>query len=213
MPVTSFATDDLFIFRVTKYLSTNPANKWANSYEFRAAAGGDEGDLLALGNLLVQFEARFHHNVVIFDRILISTWAADSVPYDPATFISSTLTATGAIGPVTDLLALNQCLSVARIAASGRFGHIFYRGVLEEAEVAAPAGVSVLVSRAGQQVKIDDALEDSGLADYVGEGATGALRLVMVNAAGTQVRTVNQLRVQGVSTIPTDHAWFNRTTT
>jgi hypothetical protein len=211
MTVLSFVADDLFVIRVIKYLSTNPDNKWANSYEFQATAGGDEGDLLTLGNVLVQFEATFHRTAVVFDRILISTWAEDSVPYDPATFISSTLTATGAVAIGGQLQALNTTLSVARIASSGRFGHLFYRGILEELDIGAPAGKAVLVSRAAQQVKIDDAAEDSGFDAYFGEAPTGSLRMVMVNKAGDQIRPVNQLRVQGVSTIPTDHAWFNRT--
>jgi hypothetical protein len=211
MTVLSFVADDLFTLRVTKYLSTNPANKWQNSYEFQANDGGGEAELLALGTALVEFESSFHHDVVTFDRLLISTWEADSVPYNPSTFISSTLTAVGGIGPVGDLLALNTCLSVARIAGSGRFGHIFYRGVLEEVEISAPAGVNILASRAAQQTKINDALTDSGLEDYVGVAPTGAFRLVMVDKTGAQVRNVIQVRAQGVSTIPTDHAWFNRT--
>lgn len=212
MSVTSFVADDLFVVRVTKYLSTNPSNKWANSYEFQATAGGDEGDLLTLGNKLVLFESRFHHDVVTFDRVLISTWAADSVPYNPETFISSTLTAVGAIGPVGDLLALNQVLSVARIAGSGRFGHIFYRGVLEEVEVSAPAGVLILADRAAQQTKIDDALTDTDMGDYLGEAPSAALKMVMVSKDGSQIRPIIQLRAQGATTLPTDHAWFNRTT-
>lgn len=213
MTVSSFVADDLFTFRITKYLSTNPSNKWANSYEFRAIEVGGEADLLGLGEALVDFEANIHFSQVVFDRLLISTWEADSVPYDPAVFISTTLTATGGIAGGGQLQALATTLSVSRIAATGRFGHIFYRGCLEELDIAAPAGISVLIDRAAQQAKIDASLADSGLDHYVGQDADQALRMAMVSADGTQVRQVNQLRAQGVSQVPTDHAWFNRTTT
>jgi len=209
MTVSSFAAGALFVIRVTKYLSTNPDNKWANSYEFRAMEGGTESTLLTLGEVLVDFEAAFHHTVVTFDRILISTWEPDSVPYDPAVFISSTLTAAGLNTSGGELLPLDKCLSVARVAATGRFGHLFYRGALTEADTIAPAGKSVLGDRPAMQAVIDGAVDSSGLNDYIGIGA-GSLQLVLINADGDQRRTVNQLNVQGISTIKTDHKWFNR---
>jgi len=211
MTVLTFAAADLFVFRVVKYLSTNPDNKWANSYEFRANATGTESDLLTAGEKLVDFEVAFHRTNVIFDRILISTWEADSVPYDPSTFISSTLTAIGTAAISGDMMALNTCMSVARIAASGRFGHLFYRGVLLEEDVEAPAGRSVLVDRAAQQANIDAALSSSGLGDYIDPFGDTAVQMAMINKDGTQVRKITQLRVQGVSSVPLDHAWFNRT--
>jgi len=211
MSVLDFVAGALFSVRVTKNLTTNPDDKWVNSYEFQATDAGTESELLTLGTAVANFESEFHHNVVIFDRILISTWAADSVPYNPATFISSTLTLVGQVGAVGGLLALNTCLSVTRQAASGRFGHLFYRGVLEDPEVTAPSGKTVLVSRANQQTKINDALTASGLDEYLGADPAGRLELVMINAGGTQVRKVTQLFAQGVSTVPLDHAWFNRT--
>lgn len=212
MSVLSFVSGDRFIVRVVKSLSTNPDNQWANSYEFRALDAGAEADLLTLGEALVDFEATMSINTTVFQRILISTWQPDSVPYDPTAFISSTLTASGGVLPPTDALALNQCLSVSRQAASGRFGHLFYRNWLKEGDVTAPAGKSVLVDRTALQSTLDGAITSSGLTDYLGGGSPGNLVMCMVNAEGTNMRTVNNLRVQGVSTIPQDHAWFNRTT-
>ena len=212
MTVSAFVADDRFIYRITKYLSTNPSNKWANSYEFVASAVGGETELLQVAEVLVDFEAEFHLSQVVFDRVLVSTWEEDSKPYDPDVFISSTLTATGGIAGGGQLQALDTCLSLARIASSGRFGHIFYRACLEELDIGAPAGIAVLIDRAAQQAKIDAALASSGLDNFVGSAAAGNLKMCMVNKAGDQTRLVQQLRVQGVSKLPTDHAWFNRTT-
>jgi len=211
MSVSDFAEGDLFVIRVVKYLSTNPSDKWANSYEFRATTIGHEAELLVLGEHVSEFEAEFHFSQVVFDRILISTWEEDSKPYDPSVFISSTLTGTGGIAGGGQLLGLQNTLSIARIASTGRFGHLFYRACLEELDVTAPAGKTVLVDRAAQQAKIDAALTSSSL-DVNIAGGGGPLEMVMINKTGTQVRPIQQLRVQGVAGVKTDHKWFNRTT-
>lgn len=212
MSVVVFEDGDRFVLRVIKFLTTNPDNKWANSYEFRATESGSESLLETLGDALVSFEQALSHDVVSFDHLLISTWEADSKPYDPLVFASIPLTVNGTIGPVGDMLGLNNCLSLARVATSGRFGHIFIRGFLEEVQVHAPAGKTVLVDRPGIQSDVDDALSESGLDNYVGSTASGAFKMVMINKDGTQMRDVNSIRVQGVSAVPLDHAWFNRTT-
>jgi len=211
MTVLAYETGQVFTFRIVKSLSTNPDNKWANTYEFRADTGGGPTELLALGEVLADFEVALHRDTVQFDRILISTWEPDSVPYDPSTFISSTLTGNGAVGPVGDNCALNVCMSVARIPISGRFGHIFYRGVLNEADTEAPAGRLILTDRPGQQDNVDAALTSSGLDNFVGLSAEGGFRMCMVGTDPAAFRVITQLRVQGATTLPQDHAWFNRT--
>lgn len=211
MTVLDFTGGSLFVARVIKYLSTNPDNKWANSYEFRARDAGGETEILNMGEALVNFEISQHRTSVVFDRLIISTWLEDSVPYNPASFVSTTLTGVGALEIVDDLVALNQCLTVTRLVGSGRFGHLFYRGRLEEAQVVAPAGISTLTNRAAEQSVLDDGLTDSGFGDYMDTGSDVAFDLVMVNASGTNVRRVIGLRAQGVTTVPMDHAWFNRT--
>ena len=212
MTVESFVANDLFVARVFKHHQNNPDNVWANSYEFRAVAGGDEGDLLTLANILLLFERNVHLEFVDFDRVTISTWEADSVPYDPAAFISVAVGGSGILGlEDSEALSLNQTLAVARVANFGRFGHLFYRAQLTEAEVVAPAGKTVLQNRATKQGVIDTAITTAELDGYLGTAPTAALGMVMVNADGTQVRAVLGLAVQGVTTLPTDHAWFNRT--
>jgi len=212
MSVASFAIDDLFVFRVIKSHTSNPDRKWANTYEFKALAGGDEGDLLAVGLTLVAFESGMAYPYVKFERLTISTWAPDSVPYDPESFISSALSDFGTYPGAGAAVALNQCLSVARVAAFGRFGHLFYRGFLDESSVSSPAGKSILADRAAVQASIDATIASSGLDDFLGAAPTGSMQMVMVNADGDQVRPILGLSAQGVSTVPMDHTWFNRTT-
>jgi len=211
MTVLSYAENDLFTVRIVKYHNANPARKWANAYEFRSTLAGSTDELLALGSALINFEQQMHKTFVRFDRLLISTWEADSVPYDPASFLSTTITASGLYGGSGDALSLNQCLSITRQAQSGRFGHIFYRGFLDEPIVTSPAGTPSLVGPDDVQDQVDSALSSSGMDDYVGITPAGAFGMVMVNRDGSNVRPVTALHVQGISVLPMDHAWFNRT--
>jgi hypothetical protein len=211
MTILSFAVDDRFVFRTIKSLETNPDNKWANSYEVVATETGDNADLISMGLSIVAFEKAIHQNVVTFLELLVSTWEADSVPYDPTSFLTLPLTGNGGVGVVSDLVALNVTLSVARVVTNGRSGHIFYRGVLQEGDIEAPAGKYVLADRDGFQDTITTAIDAASLDEWMGPSASNNLRLAMISAGGGQVRAVQSLRVQGVSSVPTDHAWFNRT--
>lgn len=211
MSVSSFVTGDKFVIRIVKHLQTNPDRKWANSYEFEANIAGSEDELLNVGTDYVNFEKAIHATAVTFDRLLISTWEADSVPYDPTAFISIPISGNGLKVTAADLEPLNMCLSVARVPQFGRFGHLFYRGFLQEVEVVSPAGKPTLVNRAAVQTDIDTAVDSSSISETFAPGGSGPLVLSMINKDGTQVRNVVGFSVQGVSSLPLDHAWFNRT--
>lgn len=213
MSVLSFGVGDLFVFRVIKHLSTNPDNSWANSYEFRSNGAGDNTELETLATILILFEVALHYTNVQFDHVLISTWAADSVPYDPEAFMSIPQSVSGGVTATTDPLALNNALSVRRVPTSGRFGHIFLRGCISEGDVTAPAGKTVLDSPSSIQTRVDDASSDSELETYIGAAVEAPLEMVMIDRSGTVVRPVVGLVVAGMSSLPLDHAWFNRTTT
>lgn len=211
MPVTTVVSGDKFTIRVIKHHHNNPSDTWANSYEFVANSAGAEAELLLCGDAVVAFEKAMHKDVVEFDRLTISTWAPDSVPYDPTAFISVALTGTGTIGEVVGTQPLNVCLSVARVTAYGRFGHIFYRGFLDFGDTEAPAGKAVLVDPTGVQSIIAAALTSSTLDEFIGLSPEQVLGLSLISKDGTQVRPVVGLFQSGVTTLPTDHAWFNRT--
>jgi len=211
MPVSSYAADDLFVFRVIKRLATNPDRSWANTYEFRAVAAGSEDELLALGTALALFESKMSLTWVEYTRLIISTWAPDSVPYNPEAFISTSLTLSGVKTPTSDQQPLTMALSVARQVASGRFGHIFLRGVLQETDTVAPAGKSILTSRPIYQGLLNTAQDDAGLLDYIGLAPSAGLQMVMVGKTDAEVRPVINLAVQGVTQLPVDHTWYNRT--
>jgi hypothetical protein len=211
MTVLAYGIDDLFILRIIKYHVANPDRKWANSYELHAHAPGDDSTLNAVASAFVLFEQTIHNPLIIFDRYLLSTWEADSKPYNPASFISTPIGTAGTGPDVTNLIGLGQAFSVARVPSSGRFGHIFYRGVLTEDHVSAPAGKSILSSKPAMQTIIDEAVIESEVSTYFEEDNAVGIAFVMVSAGGDEWRNVRSLVATGVSNLPQDHAWFNRT--
>lgn len=211
MSVVDFSTGDKFVIRVFKHLTTNPSNVWANSYEAAGTTTGGLAELTTLGEVISTFERLMHSDTVQFDRYVISTWEPDSVPYDPLAFLTQTLSFTGEVTFAGQAVPLNQCLKIARIPTSGRAGHLFYRGCVEESDVEAPAGFSVFTNPATFTDRLDAALGDSALSDYVTPSPGGPLVVCMISADGATVRTVSNLVAQGMTTLPTDHAWFNRT--
>lgn len=213
MSVADYSPDDLFILRIKKVLLTNPDNAWVNSYELKANVAGSEADLLTMAMKFVTYERFLHHVGTHFVQITVSTWVEDSVPYNPESFISSPISLLGGRVTSTDILPLATAWSVTRVAASGRFGHVFYRGALVENDTNAPAGKAVFVSAGAMNTLLDDAVVDGDIADYLGAASAGAFQLVMVNKDGSQVRPVIGFVSQGLTALPTDHAWFNRTTT
>jgi len=212
MTVIDFVATDLFIVRIIKYLGANPDNKWVNTYEFTAVADGDTASLITLAHDFVNFEAAIHDDGVFFDHVTVSTWVPDSVPYDPTAFLSIPLTQQGTISDITnENVALGMALRVKRNPVSGRFGNLFYRGVLHENQVSAPAGVPILSNASEIQDLVDGAVTSSSIDAYVGVSIDGNFALSMIDATGSVVRRVTSLVVGGVSLIKQDHQWFNRT--
>lgn len=212
MTVLDYVATDLFIVRIIKFLASNPSNKWVNTYEFTAVADGTTAELITLANDFVNFEASIHDDGVAFDHVTVSTWVEDSVPYDPTSFLSIPLTQTGLISDITnENVALGMALRVKRNPVSGRFGNLFYRGVLHENQVSAPAGIPILSDPTSIQTLLDASIASTGIDQYVGVGIDGPFALSMIDATGAVVRRVTSLVQGGVSLIKQDHQWFNRT--
>jgi hypothetical protein len=112
--------------------------KWANNYEIQATSSitDPEGQLQAIANRLVALEAAIHLNIVLIDRVTISTYAPDSQPYNPDTLASFPYTQLGQRGATGDILPLEACLFVRRNVSFGRDGRLLYRGCLTETDVA-----------------------------------------------------------------------------
>jgi len=210
MTVLAFLTNARFTLRIFKHYSTNPSREWSNSYEFVANTPGGTSDLNTLMSAFALYEQALHNTFTVFDRAVVSTWEADSVPYNPAEFLVQDLSFSGTRDTTGELEPITTCLSIVRQPTSGRQGHIFYRGVLSQADTVAPAGITVLADVPAIQTLLDDAITAGEITGYIGDGGA-PLSLAMINASGTQTRLLIGLAVGGVSQLPVDHAWFNRT--
>jgi len=213
MSILTFAVNDRFVIRILKHHVNNPDRQWGNTYEVLANDAGSLTDINLLVSVLTLFEKTLHVGNIQFDRATASTWEEDSVPYDPDAFAVYDISGAGTRGGSAPFAALTTTLGVVRQPTSGRQGHIFYRGVLSQADIEAPSGISVLVDEAAWADDVQTAVTSSGLDDYMGLAAAGPLVLAMINKTGTNTRLVMSLAVGGVVELPADHAWFNRTTT
>lgn len=211
MTILTFVANDKFIFRVIKHYTTNPSRQWSNSYEFVANDPGTLTDLTNVGNSVTQFEQACHNTFTVFDRLVISTWSPDSVPYNPDNFYVQELTLVGTRDTSGELEPITTCWSVARNPTSGRLGHVFYRGVLSQADTSAPSGITVLADPSTMTSLLSDAIDVSGLDSFIGIAAETNLSMAMINKTGTNTRLVAFLSSAGVTQLPVDHAWFNRT--
>jgi hypothetical protein len=211
MTVLTFATNDLFVARVTKSHTANPDRKWQNSYEFVANSSGALGDLQDMAESLVSYEQAIHNTFTRIEQVTVATWGPDSVPYDPDVFFTEPIGLNGTRDTTGELEPLNVCWSVSRDPLTGRVGHIFYRGVLAQADTEAPSGILQLSDPAGMITELSAARTGSGFDNYMGPAATTPVVVAMVNKTGTNIRTVQIFTSAGVALLPVDHAWFNRT--
>jgi len=210
MSVVSFEVADRFVVRVIKSYTTNPARKWSNTYEVVAVVPGNVTDINGMTSIFTIFEQTLHNTFTHFERVTVSTWEADSVPYNPDAFYVAELDFNGTRDTTGELEPITTCLSVVRQPASGRLGHLFYRGVLSQGDTSAPSGITILSDPTAMSTLLGTAMSESGMENLLGT-PVGSWGLVMINKTGTEGRSVQNLTIGGVTQLPVDHAWFNRT--
>lgn len=193
--------------RVYKYLQTNPALRWANTYEFIVNSPPTEADLQACADALRLFEAAIHYSDTRFDRCVLSTWVPDGEPYDPTSFVTLPLVGSGSQTDTSDTLSLNHVLFVRRTTNFGQNGKLYYRRCLAESEVNATAGTLALVDPSALQTLIDGAMTTSGLALYIQNEVT-PLNLVMKSALPI-VREVLDFTVAGARIVQFNNRYFD----
>jgi len=110
---------------------------WANNYEIQATTNitNPEVSLQQVADRIVTLERNLHLSAVIIDRVTISSYAPDSLPYNPdalATFPYSVFATRNQGG---EFLPLEMCLFVRRNTGFGRDGRLLYRGCLTEVDM------------------------------------------------------------------------------
>lgn len=132
----------LLTVRSFKSLVAQPQKEWSNSYEVSTGEAAFTQILaqeIATG--ILAMEKPFHGTHVQFNRVVLSTWFPDSVPYNPNNLQTVPSVGLG-IRPVTeqDQEALDTVLYIKKVSASGLNGRISYRGCLSDGDVISPQG-------------------------------------------------------------------------
>jgi hypothetical protein len=127
---------------------------WANTYELIVDDESQDVNEVTtrLGNLrnaFVTLERGLLNVSYTLDRIIISSYVADSQPYDPFTFVSETIGLPGQFTSGSNpLVPLQLCVLVKRLTNFGRQGNILYRGIVTRNETTVtPTGTIVSSAR------------------------------------------------------------------
>lgn len=121
--------------------ANNGTIKWANTHEYRALARNNFFDAQTLALELAEVHKAFLLPAYKVERVVVSTWVPDGVPYNPDTFASFSFgmqgSRTRAGSEPTDLTV---CLLLDRRVQGGRNGRILLRGCLTEEMLTAVGG-------------------------------------------------------------------------
>lgn len=211
MSILAPVADEQFMFRIHKSLETNPALGWVNTYEYVATTGAEYGDLVNLALQLTAMEVAIHQEDVLFQKYVISTWVPDGVPYDPTSFVSSSLVGVAGTNAATPGLSLHNCLQVNRQVPTGRQGKLFYRRVLSEGDVSSPAGdpVALTASLIGLRGLIEDVTTGLGMnAFFTGpDSLVGYLAMI---GTGGATRPISAFDPVAAKVVPYNHRYFDR---
>jgi len=165
---------------------------WANNYEVEATQdiSNPSTELEFLANRIVELEKNLHISGITIDRVTISTYVPDSLPYNPnnvATFPFSVFATRQA---PSEVLPLELCLFVRRNVDFGRDGRLLYRGCLHEGDMSATAFRPLLTTSAVNSLQ-------NIINNWRAVGLGNAFRLVMASGfpAPSNVRPVVSLQV------------------
>lgn len=196
-------------------------NYWVNEYEFASddLSPVDEA-ARAIVNTLVAAERRIHLPGVNFFKAVVSTWTPDGQPYNPFSFVSFPLDVVGQRSATGDALDANVCFFVKKQVVSGRYGKLYYRGCLTEADVQ-PRGDLSFALTPGSTINQGGTAWEAYEADMneLITGLTGGADFAIIgqvksnnpNVPGTIYRrAVTGLVPAGVSIVDTNHKWYNR---
>jgi hypothetical protein len=145
--------DEVLTVRTYKTIP-NTQIAWANTYEVIVDNPTQDpseasAKLESLKNVFVQAERGLLNSLFLLDRIVISTYVPDGVPYDPFSFVSYTISLPGQYASGNNPpLPLQLCALIKRIPGFGRQGSILYRGAVGSPDaVVTPSGTTIVQRR------------------------------------------------------------------
>lgn len=199
---------EAFVFRSRKSIISQPSKVWYNTYEARFFGSPATEQLDQMANGITAYEATMLLNIYQVDSITISTWAADSHPYNPASFITQPKNQPGErpIGIGTPA-PLKTCLYVKRIPESGRVGKIFHRGCLLLGDLTTFGGEFALADPGTIDGLHDDALAAGEIATWWVTGES-LLKFSLIGDTGL-TREIENFVVGGVAEVKLNHKYFD----
>jgi len=135
MPLQSVSTGEVFTVRVYKLFNRY---RFANTYEIVAQqdeSGTGEVFWKQLADRFVTLESQLYLNFIQIDRVVISSYVPDGLPYNPTSFISLPYSTFGQTPVSGDIVPANMCMVVRKNVTYGRDGRNFYRGTMNEADL------------------------------------------------------------------------------
>jgi hypothetical protein len=101
--------------------------------------------LNALKNAFVALERGLLGTPYVLDRVIISTYVPDGVPYNPYTFVSFPVNLFGVYNTLSNLiLPLQLCTVIKRSVAFGRQGTLLFRGIVNSNDSDTTGGGTVI---------------------------------------------------------------------
>lgn len=211
--VLSFDAGATFILRSYKSLGDQFQYRWSNSYEVVAMASGVLADLKTLLDRITMFEISLHAEAVSIDSGSISTWTADSAPYNPENLIVYPWDGFTGARIVTAMVGLEVTALAKRGPTSGRNGKLYLRGMLGEADVEREGTGFKFTNPSVIGDEFSDAVSDSSLGYHL-FGGMASLKLAMigqyVGGTGVDIRPLSSLVLNGVATLDLKHQWYNQ---
>ena len=134
-----------YIFRCYAAYDVRPSDDWSTILEQEVDADVDSPVIEDIADNMVAGLQEIYLNNVIIDRVTISTWVADSAPYDPNVLRSISYGVAGSrpfllTNPVADDLTL----FIRKGSSTGRNGKMQLRGCLTIADVTSESGSWVI---------------------------------------------------------------------
>jgi hypothetical protein len=208
----SIATPDVgnvFGLTVKKELAGSQDVSWVNTYAVIVnGTGVTYATLIELANNFSEYERLMHCVDVNIVGTRLSTYEADSNPYNGDEFVDVPFGLTGTKIIAGAMLPLSTCLYVNREVQTGYLGKLFYRGALGSGDVVSTSGGTTLTSRLEQQGRLNLALVAGNIPDYYA-GGDSPIKMVMVAASGS-LRMVRSLVTKAVANVKRNKSWYNR---
>jgi hypothetical protein len=186
--------------------------QWAVTHEFSTnILGPEDAEWQAFADRMAAFHIALLATAFTLERIVISTLAEDSAPYDPTRLGVFEYAEFGTRVGTGDIVPLVNCLLVKRVVSNGRLGNMLLRGMLQEGDLNSPGGIPGLTDKAGLQTEVQNALTATEFDFYLSAAAENIqLYMITKGLIDNTERAVNSFLVQGLTAKKLNNKYFDK---